>query len=127
MKKILFIVLSIILSAPIFGADGNHRDYSPKSPEAAAFDRISTIPVGNYTGCLAFSIPIYTLVSGDLSLPISLDYQGNAIRVDQEATWVGLNWLLNAGGAITTTTSACSTQYGESFQKIGIILPTNCP
>ena len=25
MKKILFIVLSIILSAPIFGADGNHR------------------------------------------------------------------------------------------------------
>lgn len=94
MKKILFIVLSIILSAPIFGADGNHRDYSPKSPEAAAFDRISTIPVGNYTGCLAFSIPIYTLVSGDLSLPISLDYQGNAIRVDQEATWVGLNWLL---------------------------------
>ena len=117
MKKILFIALCIILSAPTFGADGNHRDYSPKSPEAAAFDRISTIPVGNYTGSLAFSIPIYTLVSGDLSLPISLDYQGNAIRVDQEATWVGLNWLLNAGGAITTTTSACSTQYGESFQK----------
>ena len=25
MKKILFIVLSIVLSAPIFGADGNHR------------------------------------------------------------------------------------------------------
>ena len=73
--------------------------------------------MGNYTGSLAFSIPIYTLVSGDISLPISLDYQGNAIRVDQEATWVGLNWLLNAGGAITTTTSACSTQYGESFQK----------
>lgn len=91
MKKILFIVLSIILSAPTFGADGNHRDYSPKSPEAAAFDRISTIPVSNYTGSLAFSIPIYTLVSGDISLPISLDYQGNAIRVDQEATWVGLN------------------------------------
>ena len=27
MKKILFIVLSIILSAPTFGADGNHRAY----------------------------------------------------------------------------------------------------
>ena len=56
MKKILFIALSTILSAPTFGADGNHRDYSPKSPEAAAFDRISTIPVSNYTGSLAFSI-----------------------------------------------------------------------
>ncbi len=56
MKKILFIALSIILSAPTFGVDDNHRDYSPKSPEAAAFDRISTIPVGNDTGSLAFSI-----------------------------------------------------------------------
>ena len=56
MKKILFIALNIILSAPTFGADGNHRDYSPKSLEAAAFDRISTIRVGNYTGSLAFSI-----------------------------------------------------------------------
>ena len=56
MKKILFIALCIILSAPTFGADDNHRDYSPKSLEAAAFDRISTIRVGNYTGSLAFSI-----------------------------------------------------------------------
>ena len=56
MKKILFITLSSILSAPTFGADDNHRDYSPKSLEAAAFDRTSTIPVGNYTGSLAFSI-----------------------------------------------------------------------
>ena len=30
MKKILFIALSTILSAPTFGADDNHRDYSPK-------------------------------------------------------------------------------------------------
>lgn len=117
MKKILLITLSILLSTPIFGSDGNHRDYSPKSPEAAAFDRISTIPVGNYTGSLAFSIPIYTMVSGDLSLPISLDYQGNAIPVSQEATWVGLNWLLNAGGAITTAVSACSTKYGDTFKE----------
>ena len=56
MKKILFIALSIILSAPTFGADDNHRDYSPKSLKAAAFDRTSTIPVGNYTDSLAFSI-----------------------------------------------------------------------
>ena len=30
MKKILFIALNIFLSAPTFGADDNHRDYSPK-------------------------------------------------------------------------------------------------
>lgn len=77
-------------------------DCIPKSPEAAAFDRITDIPVSMYTGTMNFSIPLYTITSGDLSLPISLDYQGSAIRVEQEATWVGLNWLLNAGGVITT-------------------------
>lgn len=63
----------------------------PKSPEAAAFDRIKDIPISMYTGRSNLSIPLYTVTSGDLSLPISLDYAGQAIRVDQEATWVGLN------------------------------------
>lgn len=78
----------------------------PKSPEAAAFDRIKDIPVNLYRGTLDFSIPLYTITDGDLSLPMSLDYQGSAIRVDQEATWVGLNWLLNVGGVITCRVSA---------------------
>lgn len=86
------------------------KDIIPKSPEAAAFDRIKDIPVNLYRGTLDFSIPLYTITDGDLSLPMSLDYQGSAIRVDQEATWVGLNWLLNVGGIITTRVSAETAQ-----------------
>ena len=67
--------------------------------------------VGNYTGTMGLSIPIYTIECGDLKVPISLDYLGSAIRVDQEATWVGLNWILNAGGAITTR---ISTSYDQT-------------
>ena len=40
MKKLLFIALSILLSAPIFGADDNHRDYSSKSSEALVIDAL---------------------------------------------------------------------------------------
>lgn len=108
MKVKLFILLGLMLSTSMYGADGNHRDYSPKSPEAAAFDRVPDIPVSAYTGTFSFSLPIYTLTSGDIKVPITLEYQGNAIPVDQEATWVGLNWLLNAGGAITTRLSSTS-------------------
>lgn len=117
MKKSLLSIFCLIFPMVIFALDGNHYNYVPKSPEAAAFDRISDIPVGNYTGSMAFSIPIYTLVSGEITVPISLDYQGNAIPVSQEATWVGLNWLLNAGGAITSRQATNSTSYGESLQK----------
>ena len=98
MKQVVFILFCLLMSSKMLWAgDGNHYDYTPKSPEAAAFDRVPDIPVSNYTGTLALSIPIYTITCGDIVLPISLDYQGGAIPVCQEATWVGLNWLLNAG------------------------------
>lgn len=116
MRKLLLIVC-LLVSFAAHAADGNHQSYIPKSPEAAAFDRVPDIPVSSYTGSMTFSLPIYTLVSGDIQVPISLDYQGNAIPVNQEATWVGLNWLLNAGGAITSRLSPSSTSYGTSFQN----------
>ena len=100
MKRTL-IAFSLLLS----GLLNSHSQIKPqdiKSPEAAAYERMTEVPVGTYTGSLNLSIPIYTIKCGDLSLPISLDYMGSAIRVDQEATWVGLNWMLNAGGAVTT-------------------------
>lgn len=101
----------ILLSTSALAVDGNHRDFSPKTPEAAAFQQVGDIPVGNYTGTMNLSIPLYTIECGDLKVPISLDYMGSAIRVDQEATWVGLNWLLNVGGAITTR---ISTSYDQT-------------
>ena len=76
-----------------------------KSPEVAAFTRIGEIPVSLYTGVPHISIPLYEVKNGNLSLPITLDYQATAVKVNQEATWVGLNWLLNAGGVITTRTT----------------------
>lgn len=73
-----------------------------KSPEVAAFTKVGDIPVSLYTGVPQISIPIYEVKNGSLSLPITLDYQATAVQVNQEATWVGLNWLLNAGGVVTT-------------------------
>lgn len=118
MKQVVAILVCLLMpSEMLWAGDGNHYDFTPKSPEAAAFNRISDIPMNNYTGSMSFSIPIYILVCGDIQVPISLDYQGNCIPVSQEATWVGLNWLLNAGGVITATLSTTSTYYGETFKK----------
>lgn len=102
------VMISVVVMA--VAVDGNHRDFSPKTPEASVFQQVGDIPVGNYTGTMNLSIPLYTIECGDLKVPISLDYLGSAIRVDQEATWVGLNWMLNAGGAITTRLSNSSDQ-----------------
>lgn len=113
MNKVIGIIsMAWLCCLSVSGTDTRPWDYSPKSPEAAAYDRVSDLPVSEYTGGFAFSVPIYTLTCGDISLPISLDYQGSAVRVDQEASWVGLNWLLNAGGAITTRIPATGNDIG---------------
>lgn len=72
-----------------------------KSPEVSAFEQYGKIEMSPYTGTPNIQIPIYNVKAGDIELPITLNYMANAIKVDQEATWVGLNWFLNAGGVVS--------------------------
>ncbi|MFO8165327.1 MAG: hypothetical protein R6T98_12465 [Desulfatiglandales bacterium] len=36
-----------------------------------------------------------------LTLPITLNYSSNGLKVDKIASWVGFDWSLSAGGIIT--------------------------
>lgn len=71
------------------------------SPTSAELGRYGDVPVSLYTGVPSVSVPIYTITSQGYSLPLSLSYMASGIRVDQEASNVGLGWALNAGGVIT--------------------------
>lgn len=81
-KKGVFPFLSFLIVVTAFAQNDGHLNYSPKTPEAAAFEQVAEIPVGNYTGTANISIPLYTIECGDLKVPISLDYLGTAIRVN---------------------------------------------
>ena len=72
----------------------------PVSPNAASLAKYGEIPVGYSTGIPNISIPIYTIKTGSLTLPISLSYHAGGVKVEEVASWVGLGWTLNAGGAI---------------------------
>ncbi|MDW3193956.1 MAG: DUF6443 domain-containing protein [Cytophagales bacterium] len=73
----------------------------PPSPEAQAFIKYGSTPVSLYTGSPNISIPIHTIQGKDIQMPISLTYDASGVKVNQLATWVGLGWNLNAGGAVT--------------------------
>lgn len=79
----------------------NLESYLPPSPTAQEFIKYGEYPVSLYTGVPSISIPIYEIEVKDFKLPITLSYHSSGIQVDQEATWVGLGWSLNAGGMIT--------------------------
>lgn len=94
------LLLTLLLSLPFYSF-GQIRQIVPPAPTSAGLGQYADIPVSNYTGVPSISIPLYTLRSGAIELPITLSYHASGIKVAQEASWVGLGWSLNAGGVIT--------------------------
>lgn len=72
----------------------------PPSPSAFQFLKYGEIPISKYTGVPNISVPIYTIKARGLDLPINLTYHSNGVKVDEEASWIGLGWTLNTGGNI---------------------------
>jgi len=89
----------------LFGQDTSnvYGKVSIASPTAASLGKYGDIPVSYNTGIPNISIPIYTVTSGYLKLPISLSYHASGLKVQEQAGWVGAGWSLNAGGVITRT------------------------
>ncbi|WP_131799208.1 hypothetical protein, partial [Chryseobacterium contaminans] len=106
MKKI--IVLVAMLSAIIVHTQTNSamiqnsvNNTAAQSPNAAALFRYSETPVSLYTGVPDINIPLYTIKEGDIEVPISISYHSGGIKVNDEASSIGLGWSLNTGGMVS--------------------------
>jgi len=104
MRRTLCIGLFILISQFLFGQDDildMTKSIEPIEPSAAALGKYGTYPVNYSSGLPNIEIPIYTVRSGDLQIPIKLSYHGGGIQVSEDASWVGLGWSLSYGGEIT--------------------------
>ena len=102
--KLLFLPTVLILMGPgeVLGQlTTDYKDIIPKTPEVAEMEKYVYTPVGYYTGVPEISIPLGEVRSRTLSVPVTLSYHAGGIRVDQEASAVGLGWSLSAGGVIS--------------------------
>jgi hypothetical protein len=59
------------------------------------------VSVNEFTGTATASIPLYNVQSGGISLPITLFYGGNGVRITDGEGNAGINWNLSAGGKIS--------------------------
>lgn len=73
----------------------------PISPNASSLAIYADYPVSHYTGVPNINVPLYEIDFDGYRLPIKLNYHASGIKVDQEASWVGLGWSLDIGGAIS--------------------------
>jgi hypothetical protein len=75
-------------------------DFLPPSPDVASLGEHGNIPLNMSTGTPNVSINLYNFVGKKLSLPITLSYASNGIKVDQIASNVGMGWAISANWSI---------------------------
>ncbi len=85
------------------------------TPNAASIGIYGEVPVSYFTGIPEINVPLYTIAASDLSVPISLNYYSGGFRPDVHPSWVGLNWTLNAGGAITRVVKGYPDENNDAY------------
>jgi len=125
MKKINYSFIIVlffvsIINATVHAQDENGRNSllaSISSPTAASLGKYGDIPVSLFTGTPNIQVPLFKLKGRSLSLPITLNYHGSGIKVEQVAGWAGLGWSLNAGGVITRTVRGLADDYDHGYLR----------
>lgn len=97
-----------------FSDPGYMMKMTPPSPTAFSFSKYGDTQINESMGIITPQIPIGTYKAGSIALPISMDYSGNGVKVDQAATWTGINWSIAAGGAITR-----QVRGEDDFKRLG--------
>jgi len=83
------------------------------------------VDVDLFTGKLQAHIPLFEVSQGPLSVPVSIDYQGGGIKVEQSEGSAGMGWELNAGGAIMRELRGLPDDFSETTgnQRKGWLSP----
>lgn len=101
MKKSINILILLFTFFSLYSQSIERPALIPPSPQASSFIRYGEIPIGHTSGVPQIEIPIYTLQTSWIEIPISLSYHASGFRVRDIPSPVGLGWVLNAGGLVS--------------------------
>lgn len=83
---------------------------------------IAQVSVDPLTGAAGVNIPVYTLKSGQVMLPISLSYNGSGIKLKDVEGTAGMGWQLNTGGQVARVVRGLPddvTKDNSGYQRLG--------
>lgn len=103
--KIKFISKITLLFIAIFCEQKLYSQslYPPKieTPNSTSLGKFGEIPVNLFTGTPNISIPLHTLIYGNIQVPISLRYHPGSVKPSQQPGWVGSGWDLQSIGSVS--------------------------
>ncbi|MFE3872714.1 DUF5977 domain-containing protein [Flavobacterium sp. ZS1P70] len=120
-QAIFFISLLLLSTISFAQSDDKPSKYFPNvvppPPNSASLGLYGQVPLNQFTGSATVSIPLLEVKSNNLTMPVSLSYSSDGIKVDQYESNVGMGWVLNAGGVITRQVFDYQDNYNGRMQK----------
>ncbi|QMU65601.1 MAG: hypothetical protein GKR88_15805 [Flavobacteriaceae bacterium] len=118
MRKLKYLLKTATLFLALaFVANTQHlvaQSQGPVAPEAASFEPVDAADMVNLvTGDLTYVLLLLNVPSPEGGYPVALAYHAG-IAMDQEASWTGLGWNLNAG-AINRAVNGYPDDYNTSL------------
>lgn len=102
MKHLLSTIGSILFTYAVYSqhAVDNKNEINIKSPEVGTLMKFLEQPVDISTGIPKIDVPVYSINTGKLTVPILLSYHAGGIKLSERAPVTGLGWAMNAGGVV---------------------------
>jgi hypothetical protein len=106
MKRIILTLSSLFLYTLCSAQSSAHEfqnliTVGTVSPDAANLGKFGNIPVSYATGVPSVNIPLFEINTGHINIPLSLDYHGGGVRVDEISSSVGTSWSLSGIGLLS--------------------------
>ena len=121
--RMTFIILLTMPWLMLFGQFHPLENYP--TPNVSSLGEFGKVPVNMFSGVPSISIPLYELKEGNLSLPISLNYNLASVKPNIHPGWVGLGWSLSAGGYISRNVRGAYDEKTTTSQEIGFYYHCN--
>ena len=98
---------------------------TPKSPNVSAMERFGDYPVSMYSGLASIEIPLYEIKVGNIIVPIKLVYHPSGIKVNDNASWVGMGWSITGDYTINRNVRSISDE--SDYANGNSLLQNNLP
>lgn len=124
-EKIFITLLAFFCSNFVVAQSDIQKVMTPPSPNAASLGSYGDVPISNYTGKMNLSIPFPSIITkSGYELPISISYNSGGVKVDEMPSFVGMSWVLNAGGVITRNIRGTDDFGLNGWYHNNIVIPT---
>jgi YD repeat-containing protein len=123
MKKLCFFITLVCVTGFCYGQNSStdYPEVVPPPPSVASLMRFEEVPVDYYSGQPNIAIPLASMsINKDLSYPLALRYNTQALRVDERSGWTSTGFSLTSPGTISRTIKGLPDELNNSFKGKGI-------